>query len=96
MALAGVRARRGEHADAEALAREAVAIADETDWPTLRGDAEMSLASSLAAAGKRDDARFAAQAAAQLYGAKGNVVSARRAQIAAGLTTAAAAVERGS
>jgi class 3 adenylate cyclase/tetratricopeptide (TPR) repeat protein len=94
MALAGVLARRAEHPGAEALAREAVAIAEQTDWPTLRGDALLCLAASLATAGKSDDSRFAADAAARLYEAKGNVVSARRAQTAAGLTAAAAAAGR--
>jgi len=94
IALASVHARRGEYSDAETLAGEAVAIADRTDWLNLRGDAQICLAGSLAAAGKHDESRRAARAAARLYEAKGNLVSARRAQTAAGLTPAVAAAER--
>jgi class 3 adenylate cyclase/tetratricopeptide (TPR) repeat protein len=94
IALAGVLARRREYESAQAVAGEAVAIADQTDWPTLRGDARMCLAGTLAAAGKDDECRAAASAAARLYEAKGNLVSARRAQATAGLTTALAAADR--
>jgi class 3 adenylate cyclase/tetratricopeptide (TPR) repeat protein len=94
IALANVLVRRGESADAEALAGEAVAIADQTDWLHMRGDAQMCLAATLAASGKDDESRVAARAAARLYEAKGNLISARRAQTAAGLTTAVAAADR--
>jgi len=94
IALASVRARRGEYADAEALAGEAVAIADQTDWLTMRGDAQMCLAATLAASGKDNESAFAAHAAARLYEAKGNLVSTRRAQTAAGLTPVVAAADR--
>jgi class 3 adenylate cyclase/tetratricopeptide (TPR) repeat protein len=94
IALANVLARRAEYAGAEALAGEAVAIADRTDWLNLRGDAQICFASSLAAAGKHDESRAAARAATRLYKAKGNLVSARRAQAATGLTTPVAAGDR--
>jgi class 3 adenylate cyclase/tetratricopeptide (TPR) repeat protein len=94
IALAGVLARRGEHDGAVELARDAVAIAAQTDWLNMRGDAQMSLARTLATAGKDDQSRAAASAAAQLYEAKGNLVSARHAQAAAGLTTAVAVADR--
>jgi hypothetical protein len=94
LALANVLARRGESAAAEALAGEAVSMADQTDWLYMRGDAQMCLAATLAASGKDDESRVAARAAARLYEAKGNLISARRAQTAAGLTTAAAGADR--
>jgi tetratricopeptide (TPR) repeat protein len=94
IALASVLARRAEYAEAEALAVKAVAIADQTDWLNMRGDAQICLATTLAAAGKADESRAAASAAAALYEAKGNLVSAHRAQAAAGLTTAVAAADR--
>ncbi len=46
---AKVLARRGEHAEAERLAREAVAIGDETDMLDAQGDAYADLAEVLAA-----------------------------------------------
>ena len=94
IALAGVLARRADYAGAEALAGEAVAIADQTDWLSLRGDARMCLAATLAAGGQKDESRVAAHAAARLYEAKGNLVSAHRARTLAGLTTAVAVADR--
>jgi hypothetical protein len=41
---AKVLARRGERAEAERLAREAVELASRTDFPSLRGDALANLA----------------------------------------------------
>jgi hypothetical protein len=93
MALAAIHARRAEHLDAEAHARDAVAISEQTDWLSMRGDAHMCLASTLAAAGRRDESGAAANTAAQLYEAKGNAVSAQRARASAGLTTGVAAVD---
>jgi class 3 adenylate cyclase/tetratricopeptide (TPR) repeat protein len=94
IALASVLARRADYAGAQALAGEAVAIADQTDWLSLRGDARLCLATTLAAAGKEDESRAAAHAAARLYESKGNLVSAQRARTLAGLTTAVAAGDR--
>jgi class 3 adenylate cyclase/tetratricopeptide (TPR) repeat protein len=96
IALASVLGRRAEYAGAERLAAEAVVIADQTDWPDLKGDAQMCLAAMLTAGGKDEESRVAASAAARCYEAKGNLVSARRAKIAAGLTTAVAAADRAS
>jgi class 3 adenylate cyclase/tetratricopeptide (TPR) repeat protein len=92
-ALATVLARRGEHAGAEELAGEALSLAEETDWLNMRGDAQICLAGVLAAAGKEEEARVAAQAAARLYKTKGNLVSAVRAEAAA-LTGSATGVDR--
>jgi class 3 adenylate cyclase/tetratricopeptide (TPR) repeat protein len=68
-------ARRGEVELAERLAREAVARAEETDWPSLRGAARTSLAEALRAAGRTDEAAAVAREALTIYEEKGNVIS---------------------
>ena len=77
---AKVLARRGEHAQAERLAREAVAIGDETDMLDGQGDAYADLAEVLLLAGKPDEAAAALEQALERYERKGNLVSAKRAQ----------------
>ena len=67
-------------AAAEALAREAVALADETDFTVLRGDAFMDLADVLRTAGRETESRAFAEQALELYEQKGNVVAAGRAR----------------
>jgi DNA-binding SARP family transcriptional activator/tetratricopeptide (TPR) repeat protein len=71
----GVRAkllaRRGDAQAAEALAREAVALAEETDFPVLRGDALIVL-DEVAGEGRAE--------AIRLYEEKGNVAAAERAR----------------
>ena len=64
---ARVLSARGEHAEAEALAREAVAILERTDYLTFHGEALVHLARVLYAAGKADEAVAAARAAMELY-----------------------------
>jgi tetratricopeptide (TPR) repeat protein len=96
IAQANVLSRRDEYRGAEELAREAVALADQTDWLNMRGDARTSLAATLAAAGRPDESRLVRVDAAALYEAKGNLVSARRAQASAGLTITAFAADRAS
>jgi ATP/maltotriose-dependent transcriptional regulator MalT len=91
--LAGILTRRGDYGGAEAVAAEAVAIADRTDWLTLRGDAQMCLARALAAAGRDERSRAATSAAARLFDAKGALVSARRARAADGLNPTVAAAD---
>jgi class 3 adenylate cyclase/tetratricopeptide (TPR) repeat protein len=76
---AKVRAHAGDLERAEALAGEAVALSDQTDWPFLRGAARTSFAEVLQAAGRTEDAARLAQEAIEIYEAKGNVVSAARA-----------------
>jgi hypothetical protein len=71
---------RGEVVEAERLAREAVAIVDVADYLELRADAHAALASVLAAAGRRDDARAEWQVALDLYERKGAVVQAAKAR----------------
>jgi class 3 adenylate cyclase/tetratricopeptide (TPR) repeat protein len=76
--LAKVLARRGEHTEAERLAREAVAGADSTDSLVAQGDARHDLAEVLELAGRRDDAAAALNEALELCERKGAVVSAQR------------------
>ena len=71
--LARIRARGGRLGEAETLAREAVAIARQTDAPIVRADALLALAALL-----RDD--DAAAGALALYEAKGSVVGAAAAR----------------
>jgi len=73
---AKVAARRGEGDRGEALAREAVSAAADTDWPHLRGGAFEALAVVLVATGRPDDGVLAARQALELYEAKGSVAAA--------------------
>jgi class 3 adenylate cyclase/tetratricopeptide (TPR) repeat protein len=75
---AKVLARRGEHAEAERLAREAVSIADDTDQLDVCGDAYADLAEVLALGGKPTEAAQALEQALDRYERKGNLVSAQR------------------
>ena len=73
-ALARTLARRGEHADAERLAREAIELLEPTDFVGLQADAFDSLADVLRSAGRVDDAVAAVERAFVLHERKGNVV----------------------
>ena len=75
---AKVHARRGEHADAERLAREAVAICDETELLDMQGDAYADLAEVLLLGGKHDEAAAALEQAIERYERKGNLVMGER------------------
>jgi ATP/maltotriose-dependent transcriptional regulator MalT len=68
-----VRSARGDHAEAERLAREGVAIYEDAgaENPDAVGDAWMDLALVLRHAGKRADADGAARSALALYESKG-------------------------
>ena len=77
---AKVLARRGEHAEAERLAREAVAICDETDMLDAQGDVYADLAEVLLLTGKPTEAATALEQALERYKRKGNLVSTQRAQ----------------
>jgi class 3 adenylate cyclase/tetratricopeptide (TPR) repeat protein len=70
----------GESEQAERLAREAVALTRETDWPNLAGDALLVLAEVLAAGGRIAEATARAGEALRRYREKGNEISARRAE----------------
>jgi class 3 adenylate cyclase/tetratricopeptide (TPR) repeat protein len=77
-AAALVSANRGEHAEAEALAREAVAHVSATESPKLQADAYCDLAEVLEAAERREDAVAAWQEALERYERKGIIPLARR------------------
>ena len=78
---AKVRARGGEHAEAEWLARHAVAIGEGTDGLSGQGDSYADLAVVLALGGKPADASAALQQALGCYERKGDLVSAQRTQV---------------
>ena len=77
---AKVLARRGEHTEAEQLAREAIAIGEDTDMLDAQGDTYADLAEVLLLAGKPDEAAAALEQALERYERKGNLVSTQRAQ----------------
>jgi tetratricopeptide (TPR) repeat protein len=72
-----VLADRGEHAQAERLAREAVAIMDQTDGLNFQAAALCDLAEVLDAAGRRAEAARALDGALDRYERKGNIPMAR-------------------
>jgi tetratricopeptide (TPR) repeat protein len=75
-----VLARRGEHAEAQRLARQAVTIGNDTDRLDTQGDAYADLAEVLLLARKPDEAAAALEQALDRYQRKGNLVSTQRAQ----------------
>jgi class 3 adenylate cyclase/tetratricopeptide (TPR) repeat protein len=77
-AAALAASHRGEHAEAEKLAREALTYILETDSPQYQGDAFCDLAEVLEAGGHREDAVAAWQEALSLYERKGIIPLARR------------------
>ncbi len=77
---AKVLARRGETSEAERLARQAVAIGEETDMLDAQGDAYADLAEVLLLAGQPDEAAAALEQALERYERKGNLVSAGHAR----------------
>jgi hypothetical protein len=76
--LARVSAHRGELAEGERLAREAVAIIDETDSLIFQAAAREALAEVLEAAGRAGESWEALQEALERYERKGHVVLAER------------------
>ena len=78
---AKVLARRGEHAEAERIAREAVAIGEQTDVLDAQGDMYADLAEVLLLSGKTDEATAALEQSLARYQRKGNLVSTQRAQM---------------
>ena len=77
-AEAKVLARRGDAEEAERLAREAVAITDQTQQLTYRADSRVDLGAVLELIGKPEEARAALAQALELYERKGNIVMAER------------------
>jgi len=67
-------ARRGDHAEAERFAREAVTLVQETDYLNLYAHALMSLAEVLRVQERTDEARASLEEAIELLQRKGNVV----------------------
>ena len=75
---ARVLAHRGQHTDAETLAREAVEIIERTDGLNFQGSAFSDLAEVLTAAGRSDEAAAALAQALDRYERKRNLAMARR------------------
>jgi tetratricopeptide (TPR) repeat protein len=73
-------ARRGDHAEAERLAREAVALSNATDMLAEQGNALVDLAEVLTLAGRREEAAEALAEAERLFVEKGYVVAVGRTQ----------------
>ena len=73
-----VRLSHDEHRAAEQLAREAVAISDETDLLNLQATARHDLAEVLAAADRTEEAASALEEALERYERKNNIVMAER------------------
>ena len=73
-------ARRGRPEEAEALAREGVAVAADSEFVVLHADVLLDLAEVLELAGDPEGARAATNKAVGIYERKGNVAAARRAR----------------
>jgi len=73
-----VLARRGAFEDAEAIVREGLDIIRAAEEPDSQGNALLTLAMVLRAAGREDEAVVAAEEAAELFDRKGSTVSAAR------------------
>jgi hypothetical protein len=71
---ARIRSDRGDHAEAERLARDGLAFALATDFPWVRGEAQFDLARVLAQAGRAEEARAAALAGMAEFERKQDVV----------------------
>jgi predicted ATPase/class 3 adenylate cyclase len=77
---AAVLAERGELKEAEALARQALTLGEQSDEPVWLGKLHLRLAEVLRRAGKDDDAAGEARTAVELFERKGAVVLAERAR----------------
>jgi predicted ATPase len=87
-------ARRGELDAAELLAREAVSLAEQTDFLNLHANALLTLATVLHHGRRLEDAAAAAEAANALYERKGNLVGAEEAYSFVGRLETAALSKR--
>ena len=74
-ARAGLLARQDRIREAEALAREAVMLAESTDFVTTQADALTELAAILQQAGRLEEAKSAAADGLALHEQKGNSVA---------------------
>ena len=77
---AKVLAKNGHTKDGETLAREAVALAERTDWLSTRANALADLGEVLRAARRGHEAEEAIRGALTLYELKGNLVAAEKAR----------------
>jgi len=77
---ARVLARRGNIEEAESLARQAVSLAEQTDFLNQRADALVDLAHVLRQAGRHEEALSTGAEALDLYQQKGNSVAAASAR----------------
>jgi tetratricopeptide (TPR) repeat protein len=75
---AKVLARRGQHAEGEKVAREALALADATDGLIFQGDSLRDLAEVLELAGRSDETTMALREALERYERKGALAPAER------------------
>ena len=73
-------ARRGDHAEAERLAREAVMLSNTTDMPAEQANSLVDLAEVLMLAGRREEAAEALTNAERLFAEKGYLVAVARTQ----------------
>lgn len=87
-ATAKLRARAGAVGEAEALAREEIALMASTDLLNDRARALLDLAAVLRAAARNDEAEVEIQQAIELLDRKGNVVAAKRARALSGAVAA--------
>jgi predicted ATPase/class 3 adenylate cyclase len=72
---AKIRARQGEAVEAEALAREAVELAEKTDLLNTQGDTLADLAEVLSSSNRREEAASVLEHAAEVFQRKGNLAS---------------------
>ena len=84
-------ARAGQHEQADAIIAEAIELIGGSDWIDWQGNGFMDLAEVRRLGGRIGDALEALAQAARRFAAKGNIVSARRADELAGDLRAAAA-----
>jgi tetratricopeptide (TPR) repeat protein len=75
---ARILARRGDFADADRLAREALAIMEPTDYLDTKAETLLAFAEVVEAAGQVDEAADALEQALALFEQKGNLVMAGR------------------
>jgi ATP/maltotriose-dependent transcriptional regulator MalT len=78
--MAKILTRRGDLVAGERLAREAVAIGEESDFLSAHGDSLMDLGEILDTAGRRTDAEAAVRAALSLQRQKVNLLAVERAE----------------
>jgi class 3 adenylate cyclase/tetratricopeptide (TPR) repeat protein len=86
-----VLAARGTHQEAQALAREAVALIEATDSLNFQGDTWVDLAEVLRMGGRETEAVEALRTALQRYERKGNVIAAGQVRTLIGRLTASTA-----